>query len=134
LLHRAFILAVIRSPLVRRLDEAFEDVDVVTLARTTTGSHRRRLLQPCSSGVFISLSHEFVGLRVAPTGHGKGLASVADGLMRRFAVVAHEGVEFNANRGKTKLLVRAAVGARAVGGKPRKLPDLLLSRVQGHGD
>ena len=58
---------------------------------------------------------------------------MTDGLVTRFAIVAHKGVEFDADGAETKLFGGAAVGTFRIGRQSSQLADLLLGGCQRHG-
>lgn len=57
---------------------------------------------------------------------------MTDGLMTRFAIVAHKSEVFDAHGAKAKLLGSATVGAFAVGRQTSQLAHFLFCRCQGH--
>lgn len=117
-------------PLVGIQDEIFEDPNITPRLRPTAGPTRRSVLKPRVAGMVISGTFEQVHFAHFPTAHGETFASMRDGLVRRFALIAHKRPEFDADGAEAELLLQPTIGTLSVPWEPRESPDLLLSWSQ----
>ncbi len=120
------ILAEITLPLIYIHNKSLEHVHGVSLFRSSSTPDRRGVQEPGLTGEVIAFLFQFRRLCIGPAGHGEAFASMTDGLVTRFTVVAYKGKVFDANSAKTKLFDCATVGAFAVCWQTGQFSDFVL--------
>ena len=125
--------SVILSVLIRIQNKLFEDFNRRSLARSSSLSNGRSLLQPRPAAVVIPRGLQLLDFLVRPRAHTNRLAPMRNGLVRRLALVAHKGKELDANGAKTKLLGLSAVGTRRIARGTGQFPDAFFGG-RGHID
>ena len=95
-------------------NEPFKDFNRCSLARSSSLSNGRRLLQPSLPTVVVPRILQSLYFFMGPRTHTDGFASVTNGLMGSLAFVANKRQELDANRGETKLFLLSTVGTDCV--------------------
>lgn len=95
-------------------DKSLVDVNVHSMAGSSSTSFRWCIFKPSTPRMKVSSLGQGIHFLIGPTGHCERLASMADGLVAGLALIADKGVKFNAHRGKAKLFLVATIGAFGV--------------------